>query len=299
MVQPCTSASGAAVSTSVQDSAAHSARRDTVDAPSSHRRNSGSLDTRTTILEAAAAMLHASTSRDISTRAVSEAVGIGVPVLYRLFGDKNGLLTAIVEHAFQNYLSETRAHPPSADPVDDLYIAWDRHVQFALDNPTVYRIAYAPALEYVSTGVGTARELLSESFDRCARAGQLITTPDEATQVMTAACVGVCICLLSLPDTFNDPGLSWRVRDAVLRGLLVQRVAAAPTNPMRMLRNVALQLAALVRVSSTSLTGAEAGLLLQWLDTIGAIADPDVVTASERAGVEYPHINRIGTGLSS
>jgi hypothetical protein len=68
---------------------------------------------------------------------------------------------------------------------------------------------------------------------------------------------------------------------------------------MRMLRNVALQLAALVRVSSTSLTGAEAGLLLQWLDTIGAIADPDVVTASERAGVEYPHINRIGTGLSS
>jgi AcrR family transcriptional regulator len=285
MVQLCTSASGRAVSTSVRNSAAHSSRRNTVDTP--HRRNSGSLDTRTTILEAATTMLQASTNRDISTRAVSEAVGIGVPMLYRLFGDRNGLLTAVVEHVFQNYLSDTSAYPPSADPVDDLYIAWDRHVQFALDNSTVYRIACAPAVDEVSTGVGLAREVLSEGFDRCARAGQLITTLDEATQVMTAACVGVCICLLSLPDTFNDRGLSWRVRDAVLRGFLVQKVVAAPTNAMLVIRNVALEPAALMRVSSTSLTGADTGLLLQWLDTIiGAIADSDVVTASERAGVE-------------
>jgi AcrR family transcriptional regulator len=287
MVQPCTSASGRAVSRSVRNSAAHSSRRNTVDAPSSHRRNSDSLDTGTTVLEAAATMLQASTNRDISTRAVSEAVGIGVPMLYRSFGDRNGLLTAAVDHDFQNYLSDKRAHAPFADPVDDLYIAWDRHVQFALDNSTVYRIAYAPALDDGSTGVGLAREVLSESFDRCALAGQLITTPDEATQVMTAACVGVCICLLSLQDTFDDPGLSWRVRDAVLRGFLVQTVAAAPMNAMLVLRNVALELAALMRVSSTQLTGAETGLLLQWLDTIiGAIVDSDVVTASDPVGVE-------------
>jgi AcrR family transcriptional regulator len=209
-------------------------------------------------------MLQASTNRDIST-AVSEAVGIGVPMLYRLFGDRNDLLTAVVEPVFQNYLSDTSAHPPSADPLDDLYIAWDWDLQLALDNSTVYGIAYAAAL-----------------------AGQLITSSDGATRGMTAACLGVCICLLSLPDTFDDPGSSWRLRDAVLRRFLVQKVASAPTNATLVLRKFALELAALMRVSSTSLTGAETGLLLQGLDTIGAIADSDVVTASERAGVESP-----------
>jgi hypothetical protein len=69
-----------------------------------------------------------------------------------------------------------------------------------------------------------------------------------------------CTLRLSLPGTFNDPELSWRVQDAVLRGLLMQRVVGAPTSVMNVLRNVAPQLAALMRVSSTSLTGTETGL---------------------------------------
>jgi hypothetical protein len=68
-----------------------------------------------------------------------------------------------------------------------------------------------------------------------------------------------CTLGLSLPGTFNDPELSG-VQDAVLRGLLMQRVVGAPTSVMNVLRNVAPQPAALTRVSSTSLTGAETGL---------------------------------------
>jgi hypothetical protein len=101
---------------------------------------------------------------------------------------------------------------------------------------------------------------------------------------------------LPLPGTFNGTELSWRVRDAVLRGLLVQRVVAAPTNGMRVLKNVAPQLAALMRVSSTSLTGAETGLQLQWLDTVGAIADSDVVNRWSGPVSKSVHINLIGTG---
>jgi AcrR family transcriptional regulator len=96
------------------------------------------------MLEAAETLLAASPNRDISTRAVCEAVGVGPPMLYRHFGDKNGLLAAVVNHRFHQYLSPRRAQSPSEDPIADLYTAWDNHVAFALDNPAVYRLVYAP-----------------------------------------------------------------------------------------------------------------------------------------------------------
>ena len=226
------------------------------------------MDIRTRVLETASALLQVSNDHDISTRAVSEAVGVGAPVLYRLFGDKNGLLSAVVDHAFEGYLREKRAQPPSPDPSDGLYAAWDAHVQFALANPIVYRVAYAPALDNVPAGVEKARQLLLERCDRCAQAGQLRTTPAQAAQAMMAACVGICLCLLSLPATFTDPDLSKRVRDAVLSGLLIKR--SAPKNPTRTLKTVSLQLAALIRAAPTPLTNAEIRVLLQWLDTISA-----------------------------
>lgn len=250
------------------------ARRTSAHTYPAYRRYAGPVDTRTRVLEAASTLLQASTDRDISTRAVSEAVGIGTPMLYRLFGDKNGLLAAVVDHAFDGYLTEKRDQPPSADPADDLYLAWDAHIEFAMANPTVYRIAYGPALDYVPAGVEKARELLLQRFVRCAEAGQLNTTPDNAAQAMMASAAGVCLCLLSQPAGFDDPELSRRVRDAALAGLLVKKPAPAPKSTTGRLEAVALQLAALVRSSSTPLTDAESGMLLQWLDIIGTTANP-------------------------
>jgi AcrR family transcriptional regulator len=228
------------------------------------------MDTRTRMVKAAESLLRASTERDLSTRAVCEATGVGAPVLYRLFGDKNGLIAAVVDHAFARYLKQKGAQEPSDDPVDDLYTAWDTHVAFALANPTVYRIAYTPSLAEVPTGVEEARQLLIERFVRCAEAGKLNTTPDEAAQVMMAGCVGVNLCLLSQPATFNDPKLSARVRDATIGALLTDPHIPAVDQQAVTLKTVALQCAALIRATQTSLTGAEVTLLLQWLDTISA-----------------------------
>src|ERR1700754_489761 len=162
------------------------------------------MDARARMLAAAEALLSESTECDVSTRAVCEAADVGAPVLYRLFGDKNGLIAAVVDYAFARYLKQKRAQQASDDPVDDLYKAWDAHVEFALANPTVYRIAYAPSLAEVPAGVEEARQLLIEWFVKCAEAGRLNTTPEDGAQAMMAACVGVNLCLLSQPATFND-----------------------------------------------------------------------------------------------
>jgi AcrR family transcriptional regulator len=238
------------------------------------------MDTRAEMLKAAEAQLLESPEPDFSTRAVCEAVGVGAPVLYRLFGDKNGLLAAVVDRAFERYLTSKRTQQLSDDPVDDLYSAWDLHIAFALKNQAVYRIAYAPSLDKVPAGVEEARQLLVRRLVRCAEVGRLNTTPDEAAQVMMTAATGVAISLISQPATFSCPVLSQRVRDAVLDGLLID--TAPSDRRIDTLNTVALHMAALIRANPTPLTGPESALMLQWLDSIGSASNDGSLTSSTK-----------------
>ena len=241
------------------------------------------MDTRSRMLEAAEGLLRTSPDRDISTRAVCDAVGVGAPVLYRLFGDKNGLLAAVVDNAFDRYLTVKRAIPLSDDPVDDLYVAWRNHVVFASENPAVYRIAYAPSLAEVPRGVEEGRRLLIERLVRCAEVGGLNTTPDRAAQAMMAAGVGVNLSVLSQPATYGDVALARRVGNAVIRGLLTKPTAAAADQQTGALTSAALQVAALIRTIPTPLTDAESTLMLQWLDIIVAAGESGVPMRPEDA----------------
>jgi AcrR family transcriptional regulator len=217
------------------------------------------MDIRAEMLKAAEALLVESAERDVSTRAV--------------FGDKNGLLAAVVDRTFERYLTSKRAQQLSDDPVDDLCSAWDLHIAFALKNQTVYRMAYAPSLYEVPAGVEQARQLLLGRLVRCAEAGRLTTSPDEAAQIMMAAATGVAIGLISQPAIFRCPRLSQRVRDAVLQELLVETVPADRRSDTP--NSVALQMAALLRANPTPLSHPEAALMLQWLESITAAAAAD------------------------
>ena len=221
------------------------------------------MDMRTQMLEAAEGLLDASPDGDISTRAVCEAVGVGAPMLYRLFGDKAGLLSAVVDYGFDRYLATKRAAEPSDDPVADLRSGWDTHVAFALAHPTVYRLMYSPSFSAVPSAATEALRLLLEVLDRCAAAGRLRVEPAVAAQTIMSANVGVALSLVTQPDVYVDPDLSSRVRDAVHARLLV---TDQPTPRTSDVATTALQLSAQLRASPGSdLTGAELALLLEWL----------------------------------
>ena len=179
-------------------------------------------------------------------------------------------------------MASKRSQKLSGDPVADLCSTWDLHIDFALKNQAVYRIAYAPSLAEVPTGVEQARQLLVQRLVRCAEGGRLTSTPEEAAQVMMAAATGVALSLISLPSTFDYPRLSQQVRDAVLRELLVQTVP--PDRRPDTVKSVALQMAALIRANQTPLTDPEVALMLQWL---GAL--------SSGAGVEGPNGSTVKT----
>ena len=78
------------------------------------------MDTRERLVKAAAELLIEGGKEAVSTRAVASAAGVQAPTLYRLFGDKDGLLDAVAAYGFADYLATKHAMGASDNPVDDL-----------------------------------------------------------------------------------------------------------------------------------------------------------------------------------
>ncbi|MCQ0009372.1 TetR/AcrR family transcriptional regulator [Actinomadura madurae] len=96
------------------------------------------------ILAATAKLLAEGGREAVSTRAVSAAAGVQAPTLYRLFGDKQGLLDAVAAEGFAAYLDSKTVQEPTGDPVDVLRAGWDLHIEFGLANPALYLVMYEP-----------------------------------------------------------------------------------------------------------------------------------------------------------
>src|ERR1700736_5210531 len=98
--------------------------------------------TRDRLLLAAAELMHESGEPTVSTRAVCERAGVEAPTLYHHFGSKQGLIDAVIQHGFNQYVDPESAHDRALDPIDAIRHGWDRHVRFGLENPRFYALLY-------------------------------------------------------------------------------------------------------------------------------------------------------------
>ncbi|WP_328432620.1 MULTISPECIES: TetR/AcrR family transcriptional regulator [unclassified Streptomyces] len=229
------------------------------------------MDAREKILEAATDLLAKAPVADVSTRAVCEAAGVGAPMLYRLFGDKAGLLAAVVDRGFAEYLASKRAARPSDDPVADLRSGWDNHMRFALEHPNHYRLMYSPELTAPPAAAQEAHALLHGILERCAANGRLTVPPALATQMIMSANVGAALSMLTRPEQYPDPQFSERLRDSVLDSLTRPAETGQPRERDKAVPVAAATLAARLRAHQTPVfTPAESALLEQWLDRLSA-----------------------------
>lgn len=148
------------------------------------------MSTRARILEVAARLVAESPDGDISTRAVCEAAQVGAPALYRHFGDKEGLLSAVVDHGFDAYLATKRERSETSDPVEDLRNGWDSHVEFALRNPNLYRLMNSPAMRTPPAAALESHRILTRDLERAAEQGKLRVAPELAAQMIMSATTG-------------------------------------------------------------------------------------------------------------
>ncbi|WP_327429543.1 TetR/AcrR family transcriptional regulator [Streptomyces sp. NBC_01236] len=233
------------------------------------------VSTKARILEVAAALVAESPNGDVSTRAVCEAAGVGAPALYRHFGDKEGLLSAVVDSGWEKYLATKRDRAPGTDPVQDLREGWDTHTEFALQNPNLYRLMNSPAMRTPPAAALEAHRILTSDLQRAAEQGKLRLAPELAAQIIMSANVGVALMLVSRPATFTDRTVSRRVRDAVHAAVFTPDVtgsgpdlATADGDEVEVPATAA-RLGAMIRTSpSPAFTPAETGLLTEWLDRL-------------------------------
>jgi AcrR family transcriptional regulator len=231
------------------------------------------MTVRTRILEAAAGLL--AESPDASTRAVCDAAGVTAPTLYHYFGDKEGLLTAVVDFGWAAFLQTKRtvAAVVHGHIAGDVRAGWDNHLQFARENPNLYKLMWTPAIAASSAALREAYQMLCERLKLGAARGQLRMSPETAARTVMAATTGAALSLICQPDLFGDDTFATHLREAVIATITVPD-DAAPTPKRRppaaepALATTAATLSSKLAAENTPLTDPERALMQQWLTTL-------------------------------
>ena len=223
-------------------------------------------DTRSRIVDVAAQLLREQGPAALTTRGVAEGAGVQAPAIYRLFGDKDGLLDAVAEHVMATYVSAKEAIVETAsadnvDPLDDLRSGWQMQIGFGVANPTLFRLLSDPGRGSRSPAAQSGRHVLQARIHRVAMTGLLRVSEQRAVDLIQAAGTGTVLTILATPPEQRDPGLADGMYEAVLRQILADAPHQAGTGPI----------AAAVTVRAITphldmLSDAERQLLAEWLD---------------------------------
>lgn len=178
-------------------------------------------DTRTRILDVTTSLLEALGSErvgELTTRAVCDAVGITAPTLYHHFGDKDGLVRAVIARAAEDYLAKKRGLRVTGDAVADFRSGWDGWTAFVAAHPALAVLALAHP-DAAPGATAEADALLGERVAALARAGLLAHDLEVATGAVRAAVDGVVGLVRRGEPADRVTAVSTLLRDAVLAAI--------------------------------------------------------------------------------
>jgi len=220
------------------------------------------------LLGAAAELLRQGGVESVSTRAVAAAAGTQPPILYRHFGDKDGLLDAVALHVLKCEIAKNRTLlRQTDDSVADLRRLWDVSVHFGLSQPDCFILIYGSVGrgEAVSAAAEATVAAYAKIIARIADEGKLRMSVVRATALFQAYGVGFVITQLRVPATARDPELSDIVYANALARIMVPSGAGRPRKTLAGRANALRQA---ISSDDTPLTPAESHLMVDWLARI-------------------------------
>jgi AcrR family transcriptional regulator len=217
------------------------------------------------VIEAAIDLLTREGRDAVTTRRVAAEAGLQPPAIYRLFGDKEGLVDAVAEHGFAAFLEAKHVDRDPRDPVEDLRAGWDLAVEFGLANPALYTLMYSEPTKAASAAFKAGTEILMGRIRRLAAGGWLRVSEELAAGIIRATAHGAVLTWLSLPEDRRDPALLAVLRESMVTAVTSERPAVQEPGPAGAARALRAALPA-----QTALSGAEQRLLGEWLDRLAA-----------------------------
>ncbi|MEZ0109674.1 AcrR family transcriptional regulator [Catenulispora sp. EB89] len=187
---------------------------------------------RARLVDVAAGLLAAQGPEAVTTRSVALAAGVQAPTIYRLFGDKNGLLEAVAESGFADYVAQKHPVDADDDPVEGLRAGWNLHIGFGLANPALFRLIHTGMLTPDGrSAIEAGADVLRQRVTRVARAGRLRVPERRAVDLIHAAGTGVVFALIEQPPDTRDESLSDLAWEGVCATILTGGHTTAPAVP--------------------------------------------------------------------
>src|SRR5262245_22655722 len=187
------------------------------------RRTEQRAQVRRAVLDATEALLLADGEEHFSIRRLVERCGYTAPTIYHHFGDKTGLIDALLDERFERLARQLKRVPRGADPVLYLRAMALAFVRFCLRNPTHHRLLFAPRAQSHAPPRSAleVQEMLEQAWTELWEAGRLHAgDAGAAGQAMFCLVYGLASRRLARPDhDWSKTGVEDAV-DALLRGLV-------------------------------------------------------------------------------
>ena len=217
------------------------------------------------IVTAAVELLEQAGPTAVSTRAVAAAAGMQPPAIYRIFGDKEGLLEAVAERGYEQFLESKRAQLAAApdDPVEDLRCGWDLVVEFGVTRPELFAVMNRATGRGADSAHRAGLEILHGRVRRLAAGGWLRVDEELAAQIIQATGQGAVSTWHSTPENLRDPALLTILRECMVAA--VTRAESALPAAESGTAAAARALRAALPHDTDALSAAEQHLLREWL----------------------------------
>jgi AcrR family transcriptional regulator len=131
------------------------------------RRSQSRAETRRAILDATEALLIEGGDAGLSVRRLAARSGYSAPTIYHHFGDKHGVIDALLEERLTRLVDELERVPQTDDPVENLRALTHAFAMFGLRHPAHYQLLMQ------------VREEEAEMIEAAERARLLMETPAE------------------------------------------------------------------------------------------------------------------------
>ncbi len=186
---------------------------------------------RRTILDAAGELLVEEGHGGFSMRALAARSGYAAPTIYHHFGDRQGVLDALLDERMREVAGVMRAISAPGDPVAALSGMWRALVDFGLSNPNHYQALVSTLQEGAEPPAAQeVRALFESPVVALQRSGRLrASTPDVVIQALWALSHGIISLRTSRADLDWEPDLI----DVALAGMLHGLVLEDPARPAR------------------------------------------------------------------
>lgn len=192
------------------------------------RRSEQRAQVRRSILDATEALLLEEGEERFSIRRLVERCGYTAPTIYHHFGDKTGLIDALLDERFDRFARQMKRVPRGDDSVAYLRAMGLAYVRFGLRNPTHHQLLFAPRAQQHAPPRSAleVQEMIEQAWIELWEQGRLRSgDAGAAGQALFCLLYGLTSRRIVRPDhDWSKTGIEDGI-DALLRGLVAPEPA--------------------------------------------------------------------------